>query len=188
MAEEIIQKQMTLLPEYQEKFLKDLLANIYQTDEETGEITGIAARSPLFGQPVYQAEGGGTTTDPSLAALDEAGSKIQYYQTAEGEFTTDPTLAEVDQYGQPIFATEGGVAAPDVIGFTDPQVEAIARLTGGVDPVTGEQYESMMESYQPYLDKAFEAFTSGTDIAGTAGTGRYDPRGQIVYDTVTSGS
>jgi hypothetical protein len=153
MAEEIIQKQMTLLP------------------EETGEITGIAARSPLFGQPVYQAEGGGTTTDPSLAALDEAGS--------------NPTLAEVDQYGQPIFATEGGVAAPDVIGFTDPQVEAIARLTGGVDPVTGEQYESMMESYQPYLDKAFEAFTSGTDIAGTAGTGRYDPRGQIVYDTVT---
>ena len=110
MAEEIIQKQMTLLPEYQEKFLKDLLANIYQTDEETGEITGIAARSPLFGQPVYQAEGGGTTTDPSLAALDEAGSKIQYYQTAEGEFTTDPTMAEMDQYGQPIFATEGGVA------------------------------------------------------------------------------
>jgi len=185
MAEEIIQKQMTLLPEYQEKFLKDLLANIYQTDEETGEITGIAARSPLFGQPVYQAEGGGTTTDPSLAALDEAGSKIQYYQTAEGGFTTDPTLAETDQYGQPIFATEGGVAAPDVIGFTDPQVQAIARLTGGVDPVTGEQYDSMMESYQPYLDKAFEAFTSGTDIAGTAGTGRYDPRGQIVYDTVT---
>ena len=185
MAEEIIQKQMTLLPEYQEKFLKDLLANIYQTDEETGEITGIAARSPLFGQPVYQAEGGGTTTDPSLAALDEAGSKIQYYQTAEGEFTTDPTMAEMDQYGQPIFATEGGVAAPDIIGFTDPQVEAIARLTGGVDPVTGEQYESMMESYQPYLDKALETFTSGTDIAGTAGTARYDPRGQIVYDTVT---
>ena len=186
MAEEIIQKQMTLLPEYQEKFLKDLLANIYQTDEETGEITGIAARSPLFGQPVYQAEGGGTTTDPSLAALDEAGSKIQYYQTAEGEFTTDPTLAETDQYGQPIFATEGGVAAPDVIGFTDPQVEAIRRLTGYTDPDTGEVvYEGMMESYQPYLDQALGAFTAGTDIAGAAGTGRYDPRGQIVYDTVT---
>jgi hypothetical protein len=183
MAEEIIQKQMTLLPEYQEKFLKDLLANIYQTDEETGEITGIAARSPLFGQPVYQAEGGGTTTDPSLAALDEAGSKIQYYQTAEGEFTTDPTMAEMDQYGQPIFATEGGVAAPDVIGFTDPQVEAIRRLTGYTDPDTGEVvYEGMMESYQPYLDQALGAFTSGTDIAGAAGTSRYDPRGQIVYD------
>ena len=185
MAEEIIQKQMTLLPEYQEKFLKDLLANIYQTDEETGEITGIAARSPLFGQPVYQAEGGGTTTDPSLAALDEAGSKIQYYQTAEGEFTTDPTLAEMDQYGQPIFATEGGVAAPDIIGFTDPQVEAIRRLTGYKDPDTGDVvYEGMMESYQPYLDQALEAFTSGTDIAGAAGTARYDPRGQIVYETV----
>ena len=28
------QKVMNLLPEYQEKFLKDLLANIYQVDEE----------------------------------------------------------------------------------------------------------------------------------------------------------
>jgi hypothetical protein len=27
---ETIQKQMSLLPEYQEKYLKDLLANIYQ--------------------------------------------------------------------------------------------------------------------------------------------------------------
>jgi hypothetical protein len=43
----------------------------------------------------------------------------------------------------------------------------------------------MMESYQPYLDKAFETFTSGSDIAGAAGTSRYDPLGQIVYDTVT---
>ena len=34
MAEEIISKQMTLLPAYQEDFLKDLLANIYQVDED----------------------------------------------------------------------------------------------------------------------------------------------------------
>ncbi len=93
-------------------------------------------------------------------------------------------MAETDQYGQPIFATEGGVAAPDVIGFTDPQVEAIRRLTGYTDPDTGEVvYEGMMESYQPYLDQALGAFTAGTDIAGAAGTGRYDPRGQIVYDS-----
>ena len=53
MAEnEYITKSMNLLPEYQEKFLKDLLANIYQTDEDTGEISGIAAVSPLYGGAV----------------------------------------------------------------------------------------------------------------------------------------
>ena len=186
MAEEIIQKQMTLLPDYQEKFLKDLLANIYQVDEETGTITGIAAQSPLYGQPVYQMEGGGTTLDPTQAAVDEAGNKIQFYETAEGEFTTDASLAATDQYGEPIFATEGGVAAPDVIGFTDAQVDAIRRMTGYTDPETGEVvYEGMMDSYQPYLDTALDTFTSGTDIAEAAGTARYDPLGQIVYDTVT---
>ena len=168
MAEEIIQKQMTLLPDYQEKFLKDLLANIYQVDEETGTITGIAATSPLYGTPVMDPETG-----------------EQMYVGADGAFVTDPTQAVTDQYGEPILATEGGVAAPDIIGFTDAQMQAIARMTGGVDPVTGEQYEGMMESYQPYLDTALDTFTSGTDIAEAAGTARYDPLGQIVYDTVT---
>ena len=168
MAEEIIQKQMTLLPDYQEKFLKDLLANIYQVDEETGTITGIAATSPLYGTPVMDPETG-----------------EQMYVGADGEFVTDPALAVTDQYGDPIFATEGGVAAPDIIGFTDAQMQAIARMTGGVDPVTGEQYEGAMDAYQPYLDDALAAFTSGTDIAKSAGTARYDPLGQIVYDTVT---
>ena len=51
---ETVSKVMNLLPEYQEEFLKDLLANIYQVDEESGTITGIAAQSPLYGQPVYQ--------------------------------------------------------------------------------------------------------------------------------------
>ena len=186
MAEEIIQKQMTLLPEYQEKYLKDLLANIFQFDEETGEITGIAATSPLFGQPVYQMEGGGTTLDPSQAAVDEAGNKIQFYETAEGEFTTDPSLAAVDQYGEPIFAVEGGVAAPDIIGFTDAQVDAIRRLTGYTDPETGEViYEGLMDSYQPYLDKSLGLFEEGAEMARTAGEAIYDPQGQIVYDTVT---
>jgi hypothetical protein len=104
------------------------------------------------------------------------------YQAADGTYTTDPAMAVTDQYGEPIFATEGGVAAPDVIGFTDPQVQAIARLTGGVDPVTGEQYESMIGSYQPYLDRAEEVFETGvTSLEGSQGM--YDPEGQIVYDT-----
>jgi hypothetical protein len=156
---------MNLLPEYQENFLKDLLANIYQVDEESGTITGIAAQSPLYGQPVMDPETG-----------------EQMYEAADGTYTTDPTMAVTDQYGEPIFAVEGGVAAPDVIGFTDPQTQAIARLTGGVDPVTGEQYKSMIGSYQPYLDRAEEVFESGVgSIEGSQG--RYDPLGQIVYDT-----
>ena len=186
MTEEIIQKQMTLLPEYQEEFLKNLLANIYQVDEETGTITGIAAKSPLYGQPVYQMEGGGTTLDPTQAAVDAEGKKGQFYEGADGSFTSNPSFALTDQYGEAIFATEGGVAVPDVIGFTDAQVDALRRMTGYTDPVTGEVvYEGMMDAYQPYLDEALQTFQSGTDLAGTAGTARYDPSGQIVYDTVT---
>ena len=162
---ETVSKVMNLLPEYQENFLKDLLANIYQVDEESGTITGIAAQSPLYGQPIMDPETG-----------------EQMYEAADGTYTTDPTMAVTDQYGEPIFAVEGGVSAPDVIGFTDPQTQAIARLTGGVDPVTGEQYKSMIGSYQPYLDRAEEVFESGVgSIEGSQG--RYDPLGQIVYDT-----
>ena len=47
----------TFLPGYQEQFLKDLLANIYGTDPDTGEITGIASRNPLEGQLVTDDEG-----------------------------------------------------------------------------------------------------------------------------------
>jgi len=162
---ETVSKVMNLLPEYQEDFLKDLLANIYQTDEESGTITGIAAQSPLYGQPIM---------DPETGA--------QMYEAADGTYTTDPAMAATDQYGEPIFAVEGGVAAPDVIGFTDPQTQAIARLTGGVDPVTGEQYESMMGTYKPYLDKAEDTFVTGVTAAEDS-MGLYDPQGQIVYDT-----
>lgn len=155
MADETIQKQMNLLPEYQEKFLKDLLANIYQVDEESGTITGIAAQSPLYGQPVMQ-------------------DGVQMYQGLDGDYVTDASMAATDQYGEPILAVEGGVAVPDVIGFTDPQTEAIARLTGGVDPVTGEQYESMIGAYQPYIDDARSTFGKGVSaLEGT--TGAFDP-------------
>jgi hypothetical protein len=160
---ETVSKVMNLLPEYQEKFLKDLLANIYQTDEESGTITGIAAQSPLYGQPVM---------DPATGE--------QMYEAADGTYTSDPAMAVTDQYGEPIFAVEGGVAAPDVIGFTDPQTQAIARLTGGVDPVTGEQYESMMGAYQPYLDRAEQVFETGvTSLEDSQGL--YDPQSYKEY-------
>ena len=174
---ENIQKQMSLLPEYQEKFLKDLLANIYQTDEETGTITGIAAQNPLYGTPVM---------DPQTGA--------QMYEATDGTYTADVTQAMTDQYGEPIFAVEGGVASPDVIGFTDPQTQAIARLTGGVDPVTGEQYQSMMGSYQPFIDSAQDTFNQGVSaVEGSTGAFDptsykqfYDPFVEDVIDTTTS--
>jgi len=165
MAEEYTTKSMNLLPEYQEKFLKDLLANIYQTDEETGEVTGIAAQSPLFGTPV----------------LDEEGNPM--YEAADGSgFTSDVSLAKTDQYGTPIEGTEGGVAAPDVMRFTDAQTDAIRRMTGYTDPETGEVvYESGLGAYKDYLDKAESTYDQG--IASVAGsTDQYDPLGQIQYD------
>jgi len=185
MAEDNVVKSMTLLPEYQEEFLKNLLANIYQVDPETGTITGIAARSPLESQQYYQTTDGGSTLDPSAAAVDEAGNPIRLYEAASGGFTSDPTMAALDQYNQPIFAMEGGVGAPDVIGFTDAQVDALDRLMGAVDEDGNVIYEGMMEAYKPYLDEAFRTFQTGVDITEGAGTARYDPRGQIVYDTVT---
>jgi hypothetical protein len=145
MAEEIIQKQMTLLPEYQEKFLKDLLANIYQVDEETGTITGIAATSPLYGTPVM---------DPDTGE--------QMYQALDGTYTSDINQAQMDQYGNPVLAVEGGVAAPDIIRFTEPQVEAIQLAM------------EQAGTYQPFIDRAEDVFDQGvTTLEGT--TGAYDP-------------
>jgi len=144
MAQEVISKQMTLLPEYQEKFLKDLLANIYQVDEDSGEITGIAAKSPLYGEPV----------------LDAAGK--QMYVAADGTYTSDASLAQTDQYGAPVLAVEGGVAAPDVVRFTQAQQDALdlaAQQTG---------------AYQPLLERGEEVMEQGiATLADT--TGAYDP-------------
>ena len=169
-----IVKSMTLLPEYQEKFLKDLLANIYQVDEESGTITGIAARSPLESQQYFQTADGGATLDPSAAAMDEAGNPIRLYEAAAGGFTSDPTLAVKDQYDQPIFAMEGGVGAPDVIGFTDAQVDALDRLMGATDAEGNVIYEGMLEAYKPFLDEALETYQTGVDTVD-ASTAEYDP-------------
>ena len=174
MAEDFVQKSMTLLPEYQEEFLKNLLANIYQVDPETGTITGIAARSPLESQQYYQTEDGGSTLDPSAAAVDEAGNPIRLYEAAAGGFTSDPTMAAMDQYDQPIFAMEGGVGAPDVIGFTDAQVDALDRLMGATDEEGNVIYEGMLEAYKPYLDEALQTFQTGVDTV-EASTAQYDP-------------
>ena len=163
-AQEYITKNMNLLPEYQEKYLKDLLANIYQTNEETGEISGIATQSPLYGNPV----------------LDEAGNPM--FEALAGGFTSDAALAKTDQYGTPIEGTEGGVAAPDVMRFTDAQTEAIRRMTGYTDPETGEVvYESGVGTYKPFLEDSRGTFGKGI-AALDRSMGAYNPQGQIQYD------
>jgi hypothetical protein len=169
-----VMKSMTLLPEYQEEFLKNLLANIYQVDEEAGTITGIAAKSPLESQQYFQTADGGSTLDPSAAAVDEAGNPIRLYEATAGGFTSDPTLAVMDQYDQPIFAMEGGVGAPDVIGFTDAQVDALDRLMGATDEEGNVIYEGMLEAYKPFLDEALETYQTGVDTVD-ASTAEYDP-------------
>jgi len=163
-AQEYITKNMNLLPEYQEKYLKDLLANIYQTNEETGEISGIATQSPLYGNPV----------------LDESGNPM--FEALAGGFTSDSALAKTDQYGTPIEGTEGGVAAPDVMRFTDAQTEAIRRMTGYTDPETGEVvYESGVGTYKPFLEDSRGTFGKGI-AALDRSMGAYNPQGQIQYD------
>ena len=149
-------KSMSLLPEYQEKFLKDLLANIYRVDDETGEISGIAATSPLYGQPVVDADGNPV-----------------YEVDADGNFI-------LDQYGNKIQQVKGGVAAPDVIQFTRPQVEALELMAGRVD-ADGNIVDRGTGLYQPYLDTAedtiaegLQTFQSGVrELDDTSGA--YDP-------------
>ena len=163
MAEEIISKQMTLLPAYQEDFLKDLLANIYQVDPETQEVTGIASKSPLYGEPILDASGN------------------QMFVGADGNPTSDASQAQVDQYGNPVMATDGGVAAPDVIRFTDAQQKALNLLTGDVDPDTGEYTYSGIGAFQDELDRAKQVQELGVSAVDDS-MGRYDPQGQIVRD------
>ena len=163
MAEEIISKQMTLLPEYQENFLKDLLANIYQVDPVTKEVTGIASKSPLYGEPILDASGN------------------QMFVGADGNPTSDASQAQVDQYGNPVMATDGGVAAPDVIRFTDAQQKALNLLTGDIDPDTGEYTYEGIGAFKDELDRAKAVQELGVD-AVDASMGRYDPLGQIVRD------
>jgi len=102
------QESITLLPEYMERFQKDLLANIYNVDPTTGVPSGIAATSPLYGRPVTDAQGNPV-----------------YELNADGS----PRL---DIRGQPIQRVEGGVPRPEIMPFTPSQIRAAEMASQGI--------------------------------------------------------
>lgn len=129
-----IMRSMNVLPEYQETFLKDLLANIYQVQlddkgnpllDASGQpiVSGIAAESPLYGTPVLDSKG-------------------------RQKYEKDPQTGKLlrDFRGQPIPMVEGGVRRPDVAPFTQNQLEAIRLAEEGVG------------AFAPMFDQAQAAF------------------------------
>ena len=125
----------TFLPEYQEQYLKDLLANVYGTDPDTGEVTGIAARSPLYGKMV----------------TDDEGNPV-YELNADGS-------QKLDFAGNPIQQTIGGVAAPDIARFTDAQKQALQLGMDGVGA-----YQPMMDKGAANVEKGLSVYDRGRDI------------------------
>lgn len=129
-----IYKSMNVIPEYQERYLKDLLSNVYNVElDDAGNplldadgqpiVSGIAADSPLYGTPVLDADG-------------------------NQMFETDPNTGEqmLDFRGQPIPMVEGGVRRPDVAPLTPNQLEAIRLGEEGVG------------AFSPMFDQAQQSF------------------------------
>jgi len=171
MANVVTQQQLQLLPEYQEKYLKDLFANIYRTEErpvldpETGEpmvdekgepimesyAAGIAATSPLYGQPQF---------DP------ETGEPV-YERDAEGNLM-------LDESGEPIQKVLGGVPRPDVMPLTPAQQQAIQLGIQGIGA-----YAPMMESAKGTYGMGVTSAMSGYDEFGRPLA--YDPQSYRPY-------
>lgn len=211
MSDIITGQTVPLLPEYQERFFKDLLANVYRTeqrqaiDPETGELrfdeagepimesyaAGIAATSPLFGQPQF----------------DEQGNPI-YRRDSQGNLI-------LDLRGQPIQETIGGVPRPDVVPFTPAQEQAIqlglsgigayaplmeeakqtyesgvSALETGFDPTTGQALAYDPTSYKSFYDPFVEEVIDSTqrDIQRAADIERDRSAGQAVRQGAFGGS
>lgn len=165
MAEEYVQLSGQYLPDYQERFLKDLLANVYQVDPETGQPTGIAATSPLYGIPVTDEEGN------PVYELDQEGN-IRY-----------------DQYGEPIQQVQGGVPRPDIMQFTPAQQRAIELMTGTVDPETGERVGGGIGLYQPMMEQAASTLGEGLGAYRQAvGAPAFDAEGNPIYQRDADGN
>tara|TARA_R100001510_G_scaffold42400_1_gene38814 strand:+ start:115 stop:1359 length:1245 start_codon:yes stop_codon:yes gene_type:complete len=180
-----LQQSMRMLPEYQERLAKDLIANVYYTDPETGVVSGIASVDPLRGMQLYQTADGGRTTDPAQGARDADGNLIKLYRSSAegGGFTTDMSQALTDQYGTPIGAVMGGVPEADIIQFTDAQKAAINLLAQPrIDPQTGESlgpqgiglYEPLFQDAQATFEEGVDSFKEGISSLEDT-TGAFDP-------------
>ena len=165
MSEQVITSaQLQLMPEYQERFVKDLLSNIYRTeqqpvldeegnpvlDDEGNPVTrsvpaGIASRSPLLGQPQF----------------DEDGNPV-YKRDSSGNLI-------LDARGQPIQEVIGGVPRPDIMPLTPAQQQAIQLGIQGIG------------AYAPLMEEAKGTYETGVGTL-EGSLGRYDPRGQVVRD------
>jgi len=159
----VLNQSQQLLPQYQEEYLKNLLANVYQVERDaagnplldsSGQpiVSGIAADSPLYGTPI----------------LDADGNQL-YEKNADG---TD----RLDFRGERIPQVDGGVIRPDIAPFTGNQLEAVRLAEEGVG-----SYESYMQDADTTLGaaagrgaQAQTAFDAGTS-ALTGTTGAYDP-------------
>ena len=180
-------RSANFIPEYQERFLKDLLANIYDVQldadgnpllDESGQpiVTGIAADSPLYGTPVLDADG-------------------------NQMFETDPTTGEqlLDFRGQPIPMVEGGVRRPDVAPMTPNQLEAIRLAEEGVGAFSPmfDQAQAAFGGFEFNDDGSIKTDAEGNPIrsgaigqvaegAGAVGEGVTELRGTTgLYDTAT---
>jgi len=180
-------RSANFIPEYQERFLKDLLANIYNVEldadgnpllDESGQpiVTGIAADSPLYGTPVLDADG-------------------------NQMFETDPTTGEqlLDFRGQPIPMVEGGVRRPDVAPMTPNQLEAVRLAEEGVGAFGPmfDQAQAAFGGFEFNEDGSVKTDAEGNPIrsgaigqvaegAGAVGEGVTELRGTTgLYDTAT---
>jgi len=192
MSEQVItQQQLQLYPEYQENFAKDLYSNIYRTEErqaidpvtgelmfeidpETGEqvpvmesyAAGIAALSPLTGEPQFEQKIDPVTGEPMVDArgdpiYDE--TKPIYERDAEGNL-------KLDVYGQPIQKVIGGIPAPTVAPLTEAQQKAIDLGISGIGA-----YAPMMEQAKGTYASGISALETGYDpLTGEAKA--YDPK------------
>ena len=141
----VLNQSQVMLPGYQEEYLKNLLASVYQVqyDQDGNAMldangqpitTGLAAESPLYGTPVLDADGNPV-----------------FEKNADGS-------NRLDFRGQPIPQVDGGIMRPDVAPMTPNQLEAIRLAETGIG------------SYEPYMTDANATLTSASNRADTAQT------------------